>query len=139
MSKWQQKGVSGERWTESEARAAVAAWRASGERMASFARRHGLDRQRFGWWRRRLDEGGSSLVPVTITSSRSPAHEDAVVHLQINGVEQRRDLGQGDAFTHEARQDVGEVLDGVHVDELTRSEERVGDRGSFAAGVRAGE
>ncbi|MDX2090323.1 MAG: hypothetical protein SFX73_20855, partial [Kofleriaceae bacterium] len=41
-------------WTEDEGRAALEAWRASGESLAAFARREGVDVQRLYWWKRRL-------------------------------------------------------------------------------------
>jgi len=43
-------------WHEDEARVVVAAWRASGEGLVEFARRHGVDRRRVGRWAQRLAE-----------------------------------------------------------------------------------
>lgn len=42
-------------WTEADGRAALAAWRASGEPLAAFAARHGLGPKRLVRWQRRLD------------------------------------------------------------------------------------
>lgn len=42
------------RWTEGEAREALARLAASGLSVRVFAERHGVDAQRFYWWRRRL-------------------------------------------------------------------------------------
>jgi transposase-like protein len=42
------------RWTEADARAALAALRESGQSVSLFAAAHGLDRQRLYVWRRRF-------------------------------------------------------------------------------------
>lgn len=64
---WQRKIGTGEHWTEAEGVAAISAWKASGEPLASFARRHGANPQRLAWWRDRVGtEAQSALVPVTI-------------------------------------------------------------------------
>lgn len=42
------------RWTEREAREALALLDASGLSVPAFAERHGVDAQRFYWWRRRF-------------------------------------------------------------------------------------
>jgi hypothetical protein len=42
-------------WRAAEGRIVVEAWRGSGERLASFARRHGLSRKRVAWWASRLE------------------------------------------------------------------------------------
>jgi transposase-like protein len=78
--------TSKKRWSASEARAAIAAWQQSGQSMAAFARQHGFDPQRLGWWRRRL--GGSKtpveLVPVVV---RSPTRRQSEVRVQLEGCE----------------------------------------------------
>jgi transposase-like protein len=86
MSNWARKAADGARWTESEARAALAAWRSSGETMAAFARRHDIDPQRIGWWRDRLAEPASAaLVPVTIANANLAT--SAVLRVRVDGVE----------------------------------------------------
>jgi hypothetical protein len=42
-------------WREAEARVMVKAWRHSGESLAGFARRHGVDRRRVGRWASRVE------------------------------------------------------------------------------------
>jgi transposase-like protein len=86
MSNWERKAANGARWTESEARAALAVWRSSGETMAAFARRHDIDPQRIGWWRDRLEEPAAALVPVTVTSPGLAADYSAV-RVRVEGVE----------------------------------------------------
>jgi hypothetical protein len=43
-------------WREAEARVMVEAWRHSGESLAGFARRHGVDRRRVARWASRVEE-----------------------------------------------------------------------------------
>ena len=47
-------------WTEEDGREAVAAWRASGESMAAFAKEQGFGDGRLRWWRDRLRDAGDS-------------------------------------------------------------------------------
>jgi len=57
-------------WGAAEARIVVEAWRRSGERLASFSRRYGVDRRRVAWWASRLDRGKPAAVrfhPVLLT------------------------------------------------------------------------
>lgn len=65
---WRRKIGTGERWTEEDGRAALAAWGSSGETLTTFARRAGVQAQRLAWWRERLG-GTTTLVPVTVTGS----------------------------------------------------------------------
>jgi len=55
-------------WREEEARAVLARLEASGESIASFARRHGIGVQRLRWWRSRLgsSEEATSLLPALV-------------------------------------------------------------------------
>jgi transposase-like protein len=67
-----------ETWTEDEARAVFAAWRASDESLSAFARRHGIGVQRLYWWKRRLGSttnAGStlSLVPAKVIEAEAAA------------------------------------------------------------------
>lgn len=79
-------------WTEDEGRAALEAWRASGESLAAFARREGIDVQRLYWWKRRLGRtrttararatSSLSLVPAAVIEAA------AVVTIRLpNGIE----------------------------------------------------
>jgi transposase-like protein len=56
-----------ERWTEQDAREALAAWEASGESIAAFARGVGIVPQRLLWWRSRLGRPARDFVPVEVT------------------------------------------------------------------------
>ena len=49
-------------WRKAEARVVVEAWRASGESLARFARRHGLGAPRIAWWARPVE--GRTPAPV---------------------------------------------------------------------------
>jgi hypothetical protein len=63
-------------WREEDARAVVAAWRASGESVSAFARRHGVQARRIGRWKRRLETAAPlQFHPVTVTGAvpSSPA------------------------------------------------------------------
>lgn len=53
----------GRRWTDADARAALAALDASGLTVAAFAAREGLDPQRLYFWRRRLRTGSVEAQP----------------------------------------------------------------------------
>ena len=65
-------------WKPEQARRALAAWKASGLSLATYARRHGVTSQRLRWWRERLGEwtapngttgsGDAHLVPALITT-----------------------------------------------------------------------
>jgi len=54
--KWNSLGKK-RRWSEAEAREVVDAWRASGQRVQTFAREHGLGAWRLRYWLPRLDTG----------------------------------------------------------------------------------
>jgi transposase-like protein len=80
-------------WGEAEGRAAVAAWRASGESLAGFCRRHGVSAQRIRWWR---DRGGGragrrseeevKLLPVAVVGSGAAAAAAAGGAIEIDVV-----------------------------------------------------
>jgi hypothetical protein len=59
-------------WTEREARVVVEAQRASGLSEAEFARRHGLSRNRLGFWRVRLSAPGGGGMPTPATFDFMP-------------------------------------------------------------------
>lgn len=48
------------RWTEKQARGALAELESTGESASSFARRKGISAQRIAWWRRRLGQAGTT-------------------------------------------------------------------------------
>lgn len=55
--------VTGKRyWREADARVVIAAWRSSGESLAGFARRTGVDKQRLRRWAARLGPGRRDAV-----------------------------------------------------------------------------
>lgn len=86
---WRQKLGTGERWTEEDGRAALAAWEASGEPLAAFARRSGIHAQRLCWWRDRIGER-ASLVPVTVSGGLLGGAVVTIgaVRIEVGGVEQ---------------------------------------------------
>jgi transposase-like protein len=72
-------------WTEAEGQRVIEAWEASGESVASFARRTGLVPQRVYWWRGRLGAGAAkarvqqervasvpAFLPVTVRAASAP-------------------------------------------------------------------
>lgn len=50
-------------WRESTAQVMVDAWRQSGETVAAFAMRHGVDRRRLARWVRRVEAKAAVVVP----------------------------------------------------------------------------
>lgn len=54
------------RWTRDDATAALAALEESGEAVATFAGRHGVDAQRFYGWRRRLGPAIAEAPPAFV-------------------------------------------------------------------------
>jgi transposase-like protein len=71
------------KWTEAEARQVLAALDGSGEPLARFARKRGLNEQRLYWWKQRLASGKRSskgetsalveLAPVVVTGGNVAA------------------------------------------------------------------
>lgn len=70
------------RWTETEARDALAALDASGLSTAAFAVREGLDVQRLYWWRRRLTVSSDVAAPSFVELRASSAIEHVEVILR---------------------------------------------------------
>lgn len=67
------------RWTDDDARAALAAWDASGMSMAAFAQHEGLDVQRLYRWRRQL-----AHVPIASrTAEFVELRPRAVEHVEV--------------------------------------------------------
>lgn len=73
------------RWTEAEARAALASLAASGESELAFARRNGISRQRLRYWRARLGRAVASpaFVAVELPHSGSQA---PTIEIQVSEV-----------------------------------------------------
>src|SRR5215468_10949391 len=46
-------------WTEKDGQDVIAAWRASGQTLAAFAREHGVGDGRLRWWRDRVGGAGT--------------------------------------------------------------------------------
>ena len=66
------------RWGEDEGRVALAAWRASGLPLQTFAHEQGLCPQRLRAWRGRLGEV-PALLPVRVVGHGAPASASAAV------------------------------------------------------------
>ncbi len=78
------EAVSSGYWHEEEARAVVAAWRASGERLAVFARRHGVQPRRLARWRRRLDAVAPlHFHPVRVIGAMAPPPSPAAMEIDL--------------------------------------------------------
>jgi transposase-like protein len=71
------------RWTEEEARGALAEFAASGESAAGFARRRGISSQRLAYWSKRLAaRGTTAFVAVALPAARAAA----VIEIAAAGV-----------------------------------------------------
>ena len=75
-------------WRESTARVMVDAWRASGETVATFARRHGVDRRRLARWVRRVEGTTGEVVvpfhPVRVVGGGAEARvSDAPIEIAV--------------------------------------------------------
>ena len=79
-------------WRESEARVLVEAWRNSGETLAGFARRHGVERRRLTRWVGRLEGGGEALRfhPVRLVKRRPDPESGSGVPIEIELAEGQR-------------------------------------------------
>ena len=60
-------------WTEADARAALSAWSGSGQSLSAYSRILGVNKQRLGWWRRRLRWSPEKLVVPSLEISPSRA------------------------------------------------------------------
>lgn len=84
--------VAGQRyWRGSEARVVVDAWRASGEGLAGFARRYGIQPRRVSRWARELEERGEPVRfhPVQVVGQGAG----------VRGEESRIEIELGDGAT----------------------------------------
>jgi hypothetical protein len=64
----------------------VDAWRESGETVAAFARRHGVDRRRMARWVRRVEAKGEVAVPfhpVRVVGSNEGQVTDAAIEIAV--------------------------------------------------------
>ena len=97
--------LNGQRWNEDEARRVLAACEASGDPVAGFANRHGLDAQRLYWWRRRLGRASHQLaqasstafIPVRVRGGSAVADDVAGVVVSLDDV--RIEVREVDAAT----------------------------------------
>src|SRR5207302_78157 len=71
-----------QRWTESEAREALAELEASGESVAGFARRKGVSAQRLAYWRKRLGQA----VETRFVALELPTTASARIEIAAAGV-----------------------------------------------------
>jgi transposase-like protein len=81
------RAVAGSRyWREPAARVMVDAWRDSGETVAAFAARHGLDVRRLTRWVRKLEAKTDGLVPfhpVRLVSVAETQSAEAPIEIAI--------------------------------------------------------
>ena len=76
-----------EHWQPDDARRVLEDWARSGESMAEFAHRHGVNPQRIAWWRERLASKTSAtvtLVPVTVRAAGASAPQGAALSLALS-------------------------------------------------------
>jgi transposase-like protein len=75
--------ASGVYWREEDGRAVVAAWRASGESLSAFARRHGVRRGRVARWIRRLETVAPlHFHPVRIIGALDAPESSAAIEIE---------------------------------------------------------
>lgn len=73
-------GAGQKRWSEGEARAAMAAWEESGLSGATFARTKGIDSQRLFWWRSRFArEAATRPAFLPVIAKPSPERASAAL------------------------------------------------------------
>jgi hypothetical protein len=85
------QAVSSVYWREEDARAVVAAWRASGERLSAFARHHGVEPRRIARWNRRLDTAAPlHFHPVRVTGVVAPKTYPAAIEIELPSGERIR-------------------------------------------------
>lgn len=85
------------KWSETEARASLAAWKRSGETEFAFARRQGFSPQRLRYWRDRLGAPGTQdpVSPAFVAVSMPIVAVEApkiVIHIGAVSVCVREDL-----------------------------------------------
>ncbi len=96
-------------WREGQARAVLEAWRRSGESLASFARSHGIGRQRLERWARRLSDGRVRFHRVRLVERgrRADAVHSGGAPIEIECAPGRRVR----VFPGFAAEDLGRVLE----------------------------
>lgn len=94
------------KWTEVEARAAIAAWRKSGLRASEFARHRGINTQRLYWWMRRLGLEGEPVELVEVAVAEPVRGEPVLVMLRSGHM-----LKVGRGFDEEAFARVVQALE----------------------------
>ena len=73
------------KWTEAEARAALAEWRRSGETEFAFARQRGFSPQRLRYWRSRLRVSSTqTAAPPAFVAVAMPATARATSRIEIH-------------------------------------------------------
>lgn len=81
--------VRGKYWRESDARVLLEAWRASGESLAGFARRHGVKPQRLARWKKRLEWSSAPVLhPVRLVESGA-GMSDGCIEVLMSGMRVR--------------------------------------------------
>jgi hypothetical protein len=79
-------------WTASEARAALAELKATGESAGSFARRKGISTRRVEYWKKRLRSAGETeFVPVALPAV-SPARIEIAAGVVVVRVREELDV-----------------------------------------------
>jgi transposase-like protein len=80
--------IPGGRWREPQARQALRCWRESGLSASAFARAHGVNSQRFLWWRKRLESqtAQTALAPLTFIPAEVTGSAAAAVVRLPDGV-----------------------------------------------------
>jgi hypothetical protein len=86
--------AAGRYWGESDGRAALAAFDASGLSRAAFRRETGISTQRLKWWRRRLGArtepaGKIEFVPVEVTPRAAVVAADAAMEIVLDEIRVR--------------------------------------------------
>ena len=78
-------------WREEDARAVVAAWRASGESLSAFARQHGVQRRRLARWIRRLETAAPlHFHSVRVTGAVDPMPSATAIEIELPSGERIR-------------------------------------------------
>ena len=78
-------------WREEDARAVVAAWRASGDSLSAFARHHGVQRRRLARWIRRLETAAPlHFHPVRVAGAVDPQPSPAAIEIELPSGERIR-------------------------------------------------
>jgi hypothetical protein len=91
-TKWITQLRGPKQWKPEDARRVLGAWEESGESIAGFAYRHGINAQRIKWWRDRVPASTPSLapsvtlVPVTVRPTLAPTASSPALSLMVGDV-----------------------------------------------------